>query len=105
MPRKSLDNESWHVRVFSQASNPHSALLPCSEGVMPVMPSNMPWEAHCQENRGINAETNHTPKYILLNLESTRISGAYVLIILGHFQKCLTEYEKSFVIFLGNILV
>jgi hypothetical protein len=63
------------------------------------MHSNMPWEAHCQENRGINAETNHTPKYILLNLESTRISGAYVLIILGHFQKCLTDSEinKSFI--------
>jgi hypothetical protein len=24
---------------------------------MPVMPSNMPEEAHCQEDRGINAET------------------------------------------------
>jgi len=56
MPRKFLDNEPWHVRVFTQASiPPRNALLLYSEGWMPVMLADMPWEARCQENRGINA--------------------------------------------------
>jgi hypothetical protein len=29
---------------------------PCSAWVMALMPQDMPLEAHCQEDRGINAE-------------------------------------------------
>jgi hypothetical protein len=32
---------------------------PRSTWRMPVMPANMPAEAHCQEDRGINTEMSH----------------------------------------------
>ena len=47
MPRKPLDNEGWHVRLPRQAS--------LFYGRMPQVPEDMPLEAHCQEDRGINA--------------------------------------------------
>jgi len=46
-----------HVRLSDRASTTSRALLPCSAWRMPLMPANMPAEAHCQEDRGINAET------------------------------------------------
>ena len=46
-----------HVRLSGQASTTSRALLPCSAWGMPLMPANMPAEARCQEDRGINAET------------------------------------------------
>ncbi|MCR6545275.1 hypothetical protein [Dehalobacterium formicoaceticum] len=50
MPRKPLDNEFRHVRLMRQAST----MLAWG---MPLMPENMPVEARCQEDRGINAAT------------------------------------------------
>ena len=56
MPRKPLDIMSIrHVRLYSQAAAILQRHTPCSAGVMPLMPLNMPVEAHCQEDRGINA--------------------------------------------------
>ena len=56
MPRKPLDNEYRHVRLMRQASTMLQSLTLCSAWGMPVMPADMPVEAHCQEDRGINAE-------------------------------------------------
>ncbi|NLB81859.1 MAG: hypothetical protein GX800_09715 [Clostridiaceae bacterium] len=55
MPRKPLDNEFRHVRLICQASTMLQSLSPCSSWWMPVMPVDMPVEALCQEDRGINA--------------------------------------------------
>lgn len=59
MPRKPLDNEYRHVRLICQASTMLQRLSPCSSWGMPVMPVDMPVEAHCQEDRGINAERTY----------------------------------------------
>jgi hypothetical protein len=52
-----LTMRARHVRLSDRASTTSRALLPCSAWGMPLMPANMPAEARCQEDRGINAET------------------------------------------------
>jgi len=59
MPRKPLGNEYWHVRLMRQASTILQSPTPCSAWGMPEMPTDMPVEAHCQEDRGINAKKSH----------------------------------------------
>jgi hypothetical protein len=54
MPRKPFDNQLWHVRLFSRHHLPYKALSLFSNSE-PLMPKNMPGEAHCQEDRRINA--------------------------------------------------
>ena len=56
MPRKPLDNEFRHVRLICQVSTILQSQSLYSAWGMPVMPVDMPVEAHCQEDRGINAE-------------------------------------------------
>ncbi len=56
MPRKPLDNEYRYVRLICQASTILQSPSPCSEWMMLVMPVDMLVEAHCQEDRGINAD-------------------------------------------------
>jgi len=60
LPRKPLDNEYRHVRLIRQVSTMLQSPSPCSAWGMPVMPRDMPVEAHCQEDRGINAENEYS---------------------------------------------
>ncbi|MHB1393212.1 MAG: hypothetical protein ACYCYE_09075 [Clostridia bacterium] len=51
-----------HVRLLCQASTILQSPAPCSAWVVPVMPINMPREAHCQKDCGINVGTGRDKK-------------------------------------------
>ena len=89
-----------HVRLYRQASSIPRSPASCSVWVMALMPPGMPEEAHCQEDRGINAEIwyiLHFSRCILL-LGSIRPRFSYVTL---HYQiKIPRRFKPSCTIFI-----
>jgi hypothetical protein len=56
-----------HVRLLCRASPPTEP-FPHVQGVVPLMPDNMPQEARCQQDRGINAAKSSARIYSCPNL-------------------------------------